>query len=147
MPTRQMGNERPGESRLNSTNGVEEEAMSEASTRSFEDRDEVEVANVSQEETQKSRRRSSIYTNSTLPSVGASTDSHSLYERRSFSLPPSLVSVSQSAGTGRFPLLLLQVSGPDARVRLRLHICSWSLGCWCRCQCSLSWCSNIPLHW
>jgi hypothetical protein len=42
---------------LNSTNGVEEEAMSEAmseaSTRSFEDRDEVEVANVSQEETQK----------------------------------------------------------------------------------------------
>jgi hypothetical protein len=47
-----MGNERPGESRLNSTNG-EEEAMSEASRRPFEHQDGVEVANVSQEETQK----------------------------------------------------------------------------------------------
>jgi hypothetical protein len=48
-----MGNERPGESRLNSTNGVEEEAMSEVSPRPFEHEDGVEVANVSQEETQK----------------------------------------------------------------------------------------------
>jgi hypothetical protein len=139
-----MGNERPGESGLNSTNGVEE---GDASTRPFEAEDEVEVANVSQEETQKSRRRSSIYTKSTLPSVGASTESHSLYERRSARCRPLL---------GWFPSQLVPVGSPSSffttPVRMPVSGCGfiyargrWGVGA--DVSAALSWCSNIPLHW
>jgi hypothetical protein len=138
-----MGNERPGESGLNSTNGVEE---GDASTRPFEAEDEVEVANVSQEETQKSRRRSSIYTKSTLPSVGASTESHSLYERRSARCRPLL---------GWFPSQLVPVGSPSSffttPVRMPVSGCGfiyargrWGVGA--DVSAALSWCSNIPLH-